>query len=166
VTTIAERVACRRCTSTYDPLGALVAHKTYEHGMAEGAARDEAAQDARACPGCGRRSGTHAPRCRLPSWRPYDAAERWPASAEAFTYAMPVLLPLRVAARAFRASYLGHVKRLCAGDVQRFARILGIRESSVSVTLRNAGVPPHLTRRCRLCGGLAHYNRPCPPKET
>lgn len=151
-------VRCRRCACEYATPGELIAHKEFLHRMGPDAARKEAAEDATACPGCGRRSGAHNKRCRYPMWRPVVAPPK------PWVYEVPTPLPLRVALRAFRKSYLAHVLRVTGPDQRRLAEVLGLAGPA---QVRHAYDWSGLTankgnQKCSRCGDRFHNARRCP----
>ena len=160
----AETVGCSRCSARYATPGELIAHLAYVHVMGDEQARLEAMQAAESCPGCGRRSGNHNKTCRVRgTWKPPAALA--PASPRPlWSYAMPVLLPLRVAMRAFRRSYLAHAVAECGGDAIKLAPVLGIERNTVHQALKAAGLPrlgDKATYTCGRCGRGGHNAATC-----
>ena len=161
----AETVGCSRCSARYATPGELIAHLAYVHVMGDEQARLEAMQAAESCPGCGRRSGAHNKTCPVrETWRPPAPASPRPL----WSYAMPVLLPLRVAMRAFRKSYLAHAVSECGGDAAKLSVALGVCRTSVHDALKDVGLPrlgDKATYTCGRCHLQGHNAATCKSKR-
>ena len=164
-----ETVACRRCECVFTTPGSLIEHKRYAHLLPDELAIREAAEDAAACPSCSRRSGHHNQSCGRKDWKPVGM--QWlPRPFDAWTYAMPVLLPLRVAMRAFRRSYLAHVVTAAKGDPDTITKILGLVPRSIyqlahDEKLTGLGIAGQV--RCSRCQQIGHTSRSsrCPNRR-
>ena len=155
----ADLVGCGRCSARYATPGELLAHLSHVHVMGDEQARLEAMQAAESCPGCGRRGGTHNKMCayRVTGLTPVAASSPRPL----WSYAVPVLLPLKVAMRAFRTSYLAHAVTECAGDAALLSAVLGVR---VRGALKDAGLPKledKATYTCGRCRTPGHTSATC-----
>ena len=90
------------------------------------------------------------------------------AAPPLWSYAVPVLLPLRVAMRSFRKSYLAHAVSECGGDSTRLAVALGLAPHSIHDTLKDAGLPrlgDKATYTCGRCHLQGHNAATCKSKR-
>ena len=165
---IVDLVPCGRCQTTTTTPGELIGHYIQLHRLGQDAAEQEAADQARKCPGCGRRGGiTHNTTCQWKDWRPHVIAT---VPKSAWVYTMATLLPLRVAMRAFRRSYLAHVVHAAGGDPNRITEILGLAPRSIyELALENkltgVGIAGQKTcSRCRQTGHTSRASR-CPKRR-
>ena len=155
-----DLVPCGRCQTTTTTPGELIGHYIQLHRLGQDAAEQEAAEQARRCPGCGRRGGiTHNKTCQWKDWRPHVIPTVPTPPTPLWSYAVPVLLPLRVAMRAFRKSYLAHAVSECGGDAVKLSVVLGVCRTSVHDALKDVGLPKlgdKATYTCGRCGKTGH----------